>query len=172
MAVGSQEACITCPEAATESSPDPRLLREGIEALLIVVGTIACRKKAGREEVLRHVHAGWIGALAAGGLTWAVAAYVVGISGASREVTESASSLFAAVVLLGVGVWMHQKSSAGRWQACLRDKLSTAVSPYALTRPCFTPNTLTPGLLFRSINAAFSPSSTSAPRFPSTGRTS
>ncbi|WP_133611104.1 cytochrome c/FTR1 family iron permease [Aquabacterium commune] len=104
------------------------LLREGVEALLIVVGMIAFLRKAGRTEVLPHVHAGWVSALAAGGLTWAVATYVVGISGASREVTEGLSSLFAAVVLLAVGLWMHQKSSAGRWQAYLKEKMSLAMS--------------------------------------------
>ncbi|RQP21856.1 cytochrome c/FTR1 family iron permease [Piscinibacter terrae] len=104
------------------------LLREGVEALLIVVGMIAFLRKADRTDLLPHVHAGWVAALAAGGVTWAVATYVVGISGASREVTEGLSSLFAAVVLLGVGLWMHQKSSAGRWQAYLKDKLSSAMS--------------------------------------------
>lgn len=104
------------------------LLREGIEALLVVVGMIAFLKKAERPEALRHVHAGWIGALAAGALTWVAATYVVSISGASREVTEGASSLFAAIVLLGVGLWMHQKSAAGRWQAYLRDRMSSAIS--------------------------------------------
>lgn len=104
------------------------LLREGLEALLVVVGMIAFLKKAGRREVLPHVHAGWISALAAGGLTWVAATYVVSISGASREVTEGVSSVFAAVVLLGVGLWMHQKSAAGRWQAYLRDKMSSAMS--------------------------------------------
>lgn len=104
------------------------LLREGIEALLVVVGMIAFLKKAGRPDVLRHVHAGWISALAAGGLTWAAATYVVSISGASREVTEGVSSAFAAIVLLGVGLWMHQKSTAGRWQAYLKDKMSNAMS--------------------------------------------
>ncbi len=104
------------------------LLREGVEALLVVVGMLAFLKKAQRTDLLPHVHAGWIAALAAGGATWAVATYVVGISGASREVTEGVSSLFAAVVLLGVGLWMHQKSTAGRWQAYLKDKLSSAMS--------------------------------------------
>lgn len=104
------------------------LLREGVEALLIVVGMIAFLRKAGRTDVLPYVHTGWVMALVAGGLTWAVATYVVDISGASREVTEGLSSLFAAVVLLSVGLWMHQKSSAGRWQAYLKDKLSSALS--------------------------------------------
>lgn len=104
------------------------LLREGVEALLVVIGMIAFLRKAEHTEALRHVHLGWISALAAGGLTWAMATYVIGISGASREITEGASSLLAAIVLLSVGLWMHQKSSAGRWQAYLKDKLSTAMT--------------------------------------------
>jgi high-affinity iron transporter len=104
------------------------LLREGLEALLIVIGMIAALKKAGRPDVLRHVHAGWISALGAGVLTWAIATYLVTISGASREVTEGVGAVFASVVLLTVGMWMHQKSSAGRWQSYLEEKLSAAMT--------------------------------------------
>ncbi|MFW2853768.1 FTR1 family protein [Sphingomonas sp. TX0543] len=104
------------------------LLREGLEALLIVVAMIAFLRKAGRPEVLPYVHGGWIGALAAGGLTWAVATYVIGISGASRELTEGFGSLFAAVVLLSVGIWMHGKAQADQWQRYIREKMSRALS--------------------------------------------
>jgi len=104
------------------------LLREGLEALLIVIGMIAFLRKAERREVLPYVHAGWVGALLAGGVTWAVATYLVGVSGANREVTEGLSSLFAAIVLLSVGIWMHQKSLAGRWQQYLHAKMSAALT--------------------------------------------
>ena len=104
------------------------LLREGLEALLVVVAMMAFLKKAERTDVLPYVHAGWIAALAAGGLTWAIATYLVDLSGASREMTEGFSAIFAAVVLLGVGMWMHQKSLAGRWQAYVKQKLSSALN--------------------------------------------
>lgn len=104
------------------------LLREGLEALLVVVAMLAFLKKAERRDVVVYVHAGWMAALAAGGITWGVATYLVGVSGASRELTEGFSSLFAAVVLLGVGMWMHQKSVAGRWQIYLKEKLSSALN--------------------------------------------
>ncbi len=104
------------------------LVREGLEALLVVVAMIAFLRKAGRSDMLRYVHAGWIGALVLGAVTWAVATYFVSISGASREVTEGLSSLFAAVVLLSVGMWMHQKSMAGAWQKYIHDKLTAALS--------------------------------------------
>lgn len=103
------------------------LLREGIEALLVVVAMIAFLKKAKRQDVLVYVHTGWIAALAAGGVTWGVATHLVSVSGASRELTEGFSSLFAAVVLLSVGVWMHRKSVAGRWQVYLKQKMSAAL---------------------------------------------
>jgi len=104
------------------------LLREGVEALLVVVGMLAFLRKSNRIEVLPYVHIGWVAALMAGGLTWLAATYLVDISGASRELTEGLSSLFAAVVLLVVGLWMHQKSSAGRWQAYIKGKLSAATT--------------------------------------------
>lgn len=104
------------------------LLREGVEALLVVVAMIAFLKKAERPEVLPYVHAGWIAALVAGGLTWFAATHLIEVSGASREITEGFAAIFAAVVLLAVGIWMHQKSLAGRWQAYIRDKLSAALS--------------------------------------------
>lgn len=104
------------------------LVREGVEALLIVVGMVAFLKKVGRADTLKYVHYGWSGALLAGLLTWAIATYIVGISGASREVTEGLGSIFAALVLLFVGLWMHQKGNADSWQEYLRNKLSAATS--------------------------------------------
>lgn len=107
------------------------LLREGLEALLVVVAMVAFIRKAERQDVLVFVHAGWAAALAAGGVTWAVATYLVDMSGASRELTEGISSLFAVVVLLGVGMWMHQKSVADHWQEYIKDKMSAALNKRA-----------------------------------------
>jgi len=104
------------------------LLREGLEALLIVVAMIAFLRKAERMEVMPFVHAGWVGALAAGFLTWVVATWVIGISGASRELTEGFGSVFAAIVLLSVGIWMHGKAQADQWQQYIREKMAKALS--------------------------------------------
>lgn len=100
------------------------LVREGLEALLLVVAIVAFLRKSERQELMPYVHGGWISALAAGGLTWLVARYLIDISGASRELTEGYASLFAAFVLLTVGLWMHQKSVAGHWQRYLQNNLS------------------------------------------------
>lgn len=132
-----QDRLSAAQDALADASGDPLgvflgaltiLLREGVEALLVIVAMIAFLKKANRQDVLPVIHAGWVAALAAGGLTWYAATYLVDISGASREMTEGYAAVFAALVLLGVGIWMHQKSLAGRWQAYIRDKLSAALS--------------------------------------------
>jgi len=103
------------------------LLREGLEALLIVVAMIGFLRKAERRDMLRWVHAGWAGALAAGAATWWAASHLITISGADRELTEGFGSLLAAAILLFVGVWMHGKAQAGAWQAYVRDKLDQAL---------------------------------------------
>ena len=48
--------------------------------------------------------------------------------GASRELTEGFGSLFAAMVLLWVGIWMHGKSNAESWQRYIREKLTHALN--------------------------------------------
>lgn len=123
---------VLSPDAASDASTFigalTILLREGLEALLIVVAMIAFLRKADRPEVLPYVHGGWVAALVAGGATWGVATYAIAISGASRELTEGFGSLFAAVVLVSVGIWMHGKSHAENWQRYIRDVLGKALS--------------------------------------------
>ncbi|HEU0134233.1 MAG TPA: FTR1 family protein [Allosphingosinicella sp.] len=104
------------------------LLREGLEALLIVVAMLAFLRKADRAEMVRPVHLGWIVALAGGIATWWAATHLVSISGASRELTEGFGSILAAVILLFVGIWMHGKAQADEWQRYIREKVGQALS--------------------------------------------
>jgi high-affinity iron transporter len=104
------------------------LFREGLEALLIVVGMLAFLRKGDRPEMIRPVHAGWISALIAGGLTWLAATTLISISGASRELTEGFGSILAAVVLLFVGIWMHGKAQADEWHRYIKEKVGQALS--------------------------------------------
>ena len=104
------------------------LVREGVEALLIVVAMIAFLRKAERTDELRFVHGGWIAALGAGLLTWFVATTLISFSGASRELTEGFGGVFAALVLVFVGIWMHGKAQADAWQRYVREKLNHALN--------------------------------------------
>ncbi|RMD86994.1 MAG: iron permease [Alphaproteobacteria bacterium] len=104
------------------------LLREGVEALLVVVAMIAFLAKSGRRRLLAYVHGGWIAALVAGGATWAVATHLVAISGAGRELSEGVGGLLAAVILVSVGIWMHGKSHAEAWQEYISRTMTRALS--------------------------------------------
>lgn len=99
------------------------LLREGLEAILVLAAILAFLRNTGQKNALRSVHVGWGLALLAGVATWAVAAYVLSISGAQRELLEGGTALFASVVLLWVGVWMHDRRHAAAWQSSIRGHL-------------------------------------------------
>lgn len=103
------------------------LLREGVEALLLVVAMIAFLRKSEREDALPYVHGGWIAALVAGLLTWMAATAFLSISGASRELTEGFGGILAALILVSVGIWMHGKSQADTWQRYVRERMSRAM---------------------------------------------
>ena len=104
------------------------LLREGLEALLLVAAIAAFLIKTNRRDALRYVHFGWLGALALGGVTWWASQSIINISGASREVTEGIAALTAAVVLLYVGIWMHNKTSAANWHKFIAGNVKSALT--------------------------------------------
>jgi high-affinity iron transporter len=103
------------------------LLREGLEAILVLAAIIAFVLKTGRRDALRWVHAGWIAALALGFLTWIVATTAIEISGANRELTEGVTALVAAAMLLYVGWWLHGKSYAEAWNRFLKEHVGRAL---------------------------------------------
>jgi high-affinity iron transporter len=108
------------------------LVREGLEALLIVAAIVAVLLRAGRRDALRYVHAGWVAAIVLGLATWVAASYVVAISGAHREVLEGITGLLAAAVLLYVGAWLHDKAYAARWSAYVERHVRGALAGHTL----------------------------------------
>lgn len=104
------------------------LLREGLEALLVVAALLAFLLKTGRREGLPYLHAGWIAALVlGGGLGYAAERYVV-ISGAQRELAEGVAALTAAFVMFGVGIWLHGRSQAAEWQRYIAQQMDRVLS--------------------------------------------
>ena len=103
------------------------LLREGVEAILVLAAIMAALIKTGRREAMKYIHFGWIGAVVLGLLTWWVADNLIIISGASREITEGVAALFAAVILIYVGFWLHNASHSKRWQQFVEHKVDNAM---------------------------------------------
>ena len=108
------------------------LLREGLEALLVIAAIVAFLTRARRREALLWVHAGWIGAVACGLATWAVASYAIDISGAQREVTEGVTGIVAAAMLVYVGFWLHSKASAQAWHKFIQESVGAALAKRTL----------------------------------------
>jgi len=108
------------------------LLREGLEAILLLAAIAAVLIKLGRRDTLPYLHAGWVGALVLGGATWAVSNYLFTISGAGRELTEGLTALLACGVVLYVGFWLHDKTHTDRWRTFVDVKVRNALSGKSL----------------------------------------
>ena len=108
------------------------LLREGLEAILVLAAVIAFVVKSGQRNALPYIHAGWGGALLMGMLTWVAATWLVDISGAGREITSGVTALIASAMLIYVGFWLHDKIHAQAWQKFLKDKVGTALEKKTL----------------------------------------
>ncbi|MNJ20172.1 Ferrous iron permease EfeU precursor [compost metagenome] len=99
------------------------LLREGLEAILVLAAILAFLRNTGQQSAVRSVNVGWGLALLAGLGTWALAAYVIDVSGAQRELLEGCTALFASVMVLWLGVWMHDRRHAAAWQDYIKSSL-------------------------------------------------
>ena len=99
------------------------LLREGLEAILVLAAILAFLRNTGQQSAVRSVNVGWGLALLAGLGTWALAAYVIDVSGSQRELLEGATALFASVMVLWLGVWMHDRRHAAAWQDYIKSSL-------------------------------------------------
>ena len=103
------------------------LLREGFEAILVLAAIMAALIKTGRREAMKYIHMGWVGAIVMGIATWWAAESLISISGASREITEGVAALFAAIILVYVGFWLHNASHSKRWQKYVEHKIDNAM---------------------------------------------
>lgn len=104
------------------------ILREALEAILIIAAIIAFLINTGSRQTIRYIHIGWIAAIAAGLVTWYLARTVISISGASRELIEGITSILAAAVLFYVSYWLISKIEVGKWKEYIKSKVETALN--------------------------------------------
>ena len=107
-------------------------LREGFEAVLIIITLLGVIKAFGAKEAARWVHFGWISALFLGAVVWFASGVLLEMSGASREIMEGSISLFAVIVLLYVGFWLHRQTEVGRWTRFVKETLKEALEKKSL----------------------------------------
>lgn len=104
------------------------LLREGVEAMLIIGALAAYMRRAGAADRIWVLHSGVAIAIPLSLLTgWALTG-VLQAAGASRPVIEGCTMLLAAGVLFYVGFWLFSRREAQRWQAWIAGQVDSALS--------------------------------------------
>jgi high-affinity iron transporter len=104
------------------------ILREGLEAILIVGALGALLAKAGARDRVRDLFVGAGLAVIASLVTALAFVTVVRVSPAQQEAVEGVTLLLAAVVLFSVASWMVSKIEAGKWKAFIETRLQAALS--------------------------------------------
>ncbi|MDR2489185.1 MAG: FTR1 family iron permease [Desulfovibrio sp.] len=104
------------------------LVREGVEAILVVAAIAAYLVRSGNAAMTRVVYANGLAAIAFSAVLAVVLQKVFSISGANQEVLEGATMLLAVVVLFFVSNWMVSKAEAQAWKRYVQDKVSSAVT--------------------------------------------
>ena len=103
------------------------ILREGLEAILVIGAVVAFLIKTGHRERLRSIWVGVLLALGASAATAVVLATVLRALPATREVIEGATMLVAVLVLFSVSYWLISKVEAAKWQKFIREKVDAAL---------------------------------------------
>lgn len=98
-------------------------LREGFEAILIIIILLSILRAMDQPKAIKWVHAGWMSAVGVGIAGWFASGLLLEMSGLSRELLEGAISILAVVVLIYVGFWLHRYTEMKKWRAFLEEKL-------------------------------------------------
>ena len=140
-------------EVVEEKPSDPRLLtflaafgiivREGLEAILVIAAIIAYLVKSGNGRSLRNVYIGAVAGIAASFVAAAVLAWAKRVfvgAGLAQEVIEGITALIAVCVLFYVSNWMISKAEAASWSRYIDGKVQSSVeqgSAFALAFTAF-----------------------------------
>ncbi len=110
------------------------LLREGLEALLVIAALLAYLKRTGNADKTRWI---WSGAGAGLLLSIGIAVLLTNViaqaaAGSAREAMEGVTGLVSVILMLGVGSWLHSKSNLRSWSSYIDDKLGSALAKGSL----------------------------------------
>ena len=103
------------------------LLREGVEALLIVMALVTTLKAAKMRKGLKWVYGGAIAGVLASALIAVILQVVFPAvtSGANREIIEGGVGIFAVAMMILIGIWLHSKSSVKQWNDFMDRQMKT-----------------------------------------------
>lgn len=104
------------------------ILREGIEAILVIAAIIAYLLKSGNKDKVKIIYQSTLVALGASVLTAIGLKYLFNISGASQENLEGITMLLAVAVLFSMSFWLIGKADAKRWKNYIEGKIQTSIT--------------------------------------------
>ena len=104
------------------------LIREGLEAILVVAAVIAYLVKAGYKDKLRYIYMGVLAGIIASGIMAVILNVLFGASGSHQEMIEGFTALVAMLMLLFTSNWMLNKSSVAGWNTYIRSKTEKSIS--------------------------------------------
>lgn len=116
------------------------LLREGLEAILILGAILAFLARTGASHRRREIHLGALGALAASLVTAVLIETIFRLSPARQELLEGFTMVAAAGMLFYVSYWLLSKMEAARWSGFVRGQVRNALtggSTFALASVAF-----------------------------------
>ena len=104
------------------------LVREGLEAILVIVAIVAYLIKTGNKNMLKGVYLGSLAAIIASViLAWALETLLGEQSGVARELLEGWTMFLAVAVLFYVSNWMLSKADTIAWENYISGKVQQSI---------------------------------------------
>lgn len=110
------------------------ILREGLEALLVIVALLSFLQKSGHRDKTKWIWSGVIIGLLVSIVLGVIVQimFSTGAFGQNNFLITGWTALFAAVMLLYMSYWLHSKSSIAKWQQYIRNQSNRALATGSL----------------------------------------
>ena len=133
---GSEAAATPAPQKRQRTDPNwitfvtafGLLVREGLEAILVIVAIVAYLIKTGNTRMVRSVYVGSVAAIGASVLlAWALESLMGDSSGVARELLEGWTMFLAVAILFYVSNWMLSKADTEAWTHYINEKVQQSI---------------------------------------------
>ena len=104
------------------------IFREGLESVLILGAIITYLEASRNTKYKKYLYYGVVAAFGATAVTWIIAAYIIEISGANRELIEAIAALSATAILFYVSFWVLNKIEHKKWMEFVKAKVWQATT--------------------------------------------
>lgn len=106
------------------------LIREGLEALLVVIALMSFVKKSGEGKGKGWIWSGVLSGLGVSVILALIVKFVIssGAFGNNNALIAGWTGVFAAVMLLYMSYWLHSQSNIADWNRYIREKSQTALT--------------------------------------------